>query len=206
MEKFILEFGPTNFHSEMGCKCFVATRLLSALLQPLHSLAPGPRQVPGRGALKSLSTTKWKGHHNKYRWTWKLQGGCGHIALCPFLSASQFPGRLWLQSPVAFPMQAQQHVLTGASSAGSSGIPVCWCRLTSAVSPFFCLQLSWPVKHRSAAILLKSLLGLIFHRLGQDPVTCDHVIQADWCRFEMPHYPLDASVDIPGWLFGWGVE
>lgn len=59
--------------------------------------------------------------------------------------------------------------------------PACWlqwdsflqsCQLSSAVPLLLCIELSQPVNHRIISILLKQLLGLICHWLGQDPITC----------------------------------
>lgn len=138
------------------------------------------------------------------------------IELLPPSSSSPSPLSAFKlsQSPIASPSKLSSicwWVLVGAGGcqqcAGSSGILLCKAagsaRLVS-ISLFFCLERSQPVKHRIASILLKQLLGLIFHWLGHDPITCNYVGTTECSKLDSLHCPPEASVHIPAGCWDWG--
>lgn len=135
------------------------SRLLSAHLQPLHFWALGPCQV----SLKSLEegrpsnpipASKCKWHHTEKGWWLKWRMGDTVTLLFP-------PPISFYTQPVtgSFPQASSAAFAGGCQQcAGSSGILLCKAagsaRLVS-IFLFFCLELSQPVKHRIASILLK---------------------------------------------------
>lgn len=126
--------------------------------------------------------------------------------LSPLLSAFKLS-----QSPVASPSKLSSicwWVLVGANSVLA---PVGFCSAKLLAQLGWCLfpcssawNFSQPVKHRIASILLKQLLGLIFHWLGHDPITCNYVGTAEYSTLDSLHCPPEASVHIPAGCWDWG--